>query len=55
MGNFYVKKFTTFLEDDEPWKTKTRQNTAKGGTRQVAQGKEFGNVIIDYDEIGRQN
>lgn len=34
------------------------QNEAKYckvSTRQVAQGKEFGNVIINYDEIGRQN
>lgn len=36
-------------------KDQNKAKYCKGGTRQVAQGKEFGNVIIDYDEIGRQN
>lgn len=52
MGNFYINKFPTFL-----WAVED-QNEAKYckvSTRQVAQGKEFGNVIINYDEIGRQN
>lgn len=40
------------------WWAVEDQNEAeycKASTRKIEQGKEFGNFIINYDEIGRQN